>query len=246
MLYFGDENNFGNSEESPMEHTSVVDYRELNLHTLNEPRYSHLKLLLFWPSFGIVFFILERVWIRDSYHMMFCPLDDHIPFCEWFVIPYFFWFVFIIGMHIYTLLYDVPTFRKFIRYLAITYWASVAVYILFPNCQEFRPVEFAWENWMVHVVQFLYSFDTNTSVCPSLHVVGSMSVMFAAWNSRHFSTLPWKIVFGIVAFLISISTIFLRQHSVLDLLAALPICLVAYYIVYRAPEKKKQATAEPQ
>ena len=89
MLYFGDENNFGNSEESPMEHTSVVDYRELNLHTLNEPRYSHLKLLLFWPSFGIVFFILERVWIRDSYHMMFCPLDNHIPFCEWFVIPYF-------------------------------------------------------------------------------------------------------------------------------------------------------------
>ena len=230
MLYFGDENNFGNSEESPMEHTSVVDYRELNLHTLNEPRYSHLKLL----------------WIRDSYHMMFCPLDDHIPFCEWFVIPYFFWFVFIIGMHIYTLLYDVPTFRKFIRYLAITYWASVAVYVLFPNCQEFRPVEFAWDNWMVHVVQFLYSFDTNTNVCPSLHVVGSMSVMFAAWNSRHFSTLPWKIVFGIVAFLISISTIFLRQHSVLDLLAALPICLVAYYIVYRAPEKKKQAAAEPQ
>ena len=101
MLYFGDENNFGNSEESPMEHTSVVDYRELNLHTLNDPRYSPLKLLLFWPSFGIVFFILERVWICDNYHMMFCPLDDHIPFCEWFVIPYFFWFVFINGMHIY-------------------------------------------------------------------------------------------------------------------------------------------------
>ncbi len=229
-----------------MEHTSIVDYRDLNFRTLNEPRYSHLKLLLFWPSFGIVFFILERVWIRDSYHIMSCALDSHIPFCEWFVIPYFFWFLFIIGMHLYTLLFDVPTFRKFIRYLAITYWASVAVYILFPNCQEFRPVEFARDNWMVHVVQFLYGFDTNTNVCPSLHVVGSLAVMFGAWNSRHFSTLPWKIAFGIAAFLISISTIFLRQHSVLDLLAALPICFAAYYIVYRAPEKRKQAVSEPQ
>ncbi len=155
-----------------MEHTSIVDYRDLNFRTLNEPRYSHLKLLLFWPSFGIVFFIL---WIRDSYHIMSCALDSHIPFCEWFVIPYFFWFLFIIGMHLYTLLFDVPTFRKFIRYLAITYWASVAVYILFPNCQEFRPVEFARDNWMVHVVQFLYGFDTNTT-----------SVLLSMWSA------PWQ------------------------------------------------------
>lgn len=119
-----------------MDDTKIVDYRQLRLHTLNEPRYAHLKLLLFWPSFGIVFFILERVWIRDSYHIMSCPLDAHIPFCEWFVIPYFFWFIFIIGMHVYTLLYDVPTFRRFIRYLAITYWASVAVYILFPTVRS--------------------------------------------------------------------------------------------------------------
>ena len=158
-----------------MEQTEMVDYRQLSLKTLNEPRYSHVKLLLFWPSFGIVFYILERVWIRDGYHIMSCPLDAHIPFCEWFVIPYFFWFIFIIGMHIYTLLYDVPTFQKFIRYLAITYWASVAVYILFPNCQEFRPMEFTRDNWMVHVVQFLYGFDTNTNVCP-------LSMWLAPWR----------------------------------------------------------------
>lgn len=207
-----------------MEQTEMVDYRQLSLKTLNEPRYSHVKLLLFWPSFGIVFYILERVWIRDGYHIMSCSLDAHIPFCEWFVIPYFFWFIFIIGMHIYTLLYDVPTFQKFIRYIAITYWASVAVYILFPNCQEFRPVEFTRDNWMVHVV-------------------GSMAVMFAAWHSKKFSTRGWKIAFGIMAFVISVSTVFLRQHSVLDLLAAVPICLIAAYIVYGREDKRIKAQA---
>ena len=43
-----------------MDDTKIVDYRQLRLHTLNEPRYAHLKLLLFWPSFGIVFYILEQ------------------------------------------------------------------------------------------------------------------------------------------------------------------------------------------
>ena len=75
-----------------MEQTEMVDYRQLSLKTLNEPRYSHVKLLLFWPSFGIVFYILERVWIRDGYHIMSCSLDAHIPFCEWFALPYVMWY----------------------------------------------------------------------------------------------------------------------------------------------------------
>lgn len=219
-----------------MDEIKPVDYRQLNLKTLNEPRYAHLKLLLFWPCFGVVFFILERVWIRDGYHVMHCPVDDVIPFCQWFVIPYFFWFLFIIGMHLYTLRYDIPAFRRFIRYLAITYWMSVAVYILYPTCQEFRPEEFAQNNWMIQVVKFLYGFDTNTNVCPSLHVVGSVAVMLAAWDTERFSTGIWRWAFGIAAFTISISTVFLRQHSVLDLIAALPICIVAYLIVYRTPK----------
>lgn len=62
-----------------MEQTEMVDYRQLSLKTLNEPRYSHVKLLLFWPSFGIVFYILERVWIRDGYHIMPAPWTPTFP-----------------------------------------------------------------------------------------------------------------------------------------------------------------------
>lgn len=78
---------------------------------------------------------------------------------------------------------------------------------------------------------------------PSLHVVGSMAVMFAAWHSKKFSTRGWRIAFGIMAFVISVSTVFLRQHSVLDLLAAVPICLIAAYIVYGREDKRIKAQA---
>lgn len=210
----------------------MVDYRKLTWKGLRGPEFSHLLLLLYWPVFGILFFLVERVWIREGYFATHCPLDNLIPFCELFVIPYFFWFLFLIGIHIYTLLFDVETFRKLMRYIMLTYTASLIIYVVFPNCQEFRPVVMPRDNVFTRVVSFLYSFDTNTNVCPSLHVVGSMAVLSAAWNSRHFSTRPWRIAFTVAALLISISTLFLRQHSVVDLLAALPICYVAYVRVY--------------
>ena len=40
------------------------------------------------------------------------------------------------------------------------------------------------------------------------------------------------------ALLISVSTVFLKQHSVLDVLAALPLCAAAYLLVYA----RKQVT----
>ena len=230
-----------------MDRHQMVDYRKLRLHNLNSTDFSHLKMLIYWPVFGFVFYLIEDVWIRDSYMAMYCPLDDYIPFCAWFVIPYFFWFVFLIGIHLYTLLFDVPAFRHLLAYIMFTYTASTVIFVLFPNCQAFRPAVMPRDNILTDIVAWLYSFDTNTNVCPSLHVVGSVAVMLAAWDSKHFSTPGWKIAFGISAFLVSISTIFLRQHSVLDLLAAIPVCMLGYYAVYgKHYYKKRKFNVAPQ
>ncbi|MBQ8402217.1 MAG: hypothetical protein IJX14_09845, partial [Clostridia bacterium] len=53
------------------------------------------------------------------YHPAHSPLDDCIPFIEWFMIPYMFWFLYLVGIHIYTLLYDVDSFRRLIRFIII-------------------------------------------------------------------------------------------------------------------------------
>lgn len=223
-----------------MNRGQVVDYRKLRLKNLNSPEFSHLKLLLYWPIFGILFYLVERVFLRDEYFVMYCPLDEYIPFLEWFVIPYFFWFIFLIGIHVYTLLFDVDAFRRLMYYIIITYTVSLVIFMIFPNCQAFRPRVLPRENVLTDIVAWLYSFDTNTNVCPSLHVVGSSAVMFAAWDSRHFSTRGWKIAFAVAALIISISTIFLRQHSVLDLLAAVPVCMLGHYAVYGKQEYRQK------
>lgn len=206
----------------------MTDYRQFRLNKLSTPEFEHLKYLAYWPVFGLLFLTVERLWVRERYYPVHCALDDAIPFCEYFLIPYLFWFVFLIGIHIYTLLFDTEGFKKLMRFIILTYSAAMLIYMIFPNCQELRPVEFQRDNVFTRLMAALYRFDTSTNVCPSIHVIGSVGVMLCAWHSKHFSTAGWRIAFGLAALLISVSTVFLKQHSVIDVLAALPICVAAY------------------
>ena len=62
-------------------------------HRLEKARqYRHLLLCLFWVVYGIVFTLIERYLTAESYYPMHCALDDWIPFCELFIIPYTFWY----------------------------------------------------------------------------------------------------------------------------------------------------------
>lgn len=216
-----------------MRKAEMIDYRQFRFQKLNTPEYEHLKYLAYWPLFGFFFLLVERLWIRESYFPVHCAWDDAIPFCEYFLIPYLFWFVFLIGIHIYTLLFDTKSFVKMMKFIILSYSAAMLIYILFPNCQELRPLTFERDNLFTRFLEGFYQFDTNTNVCPSIHVIGSVAVALAAWNSRHFHKAGWRIAFCISAFLISISTVFLKQHSLLDIFAAIPICLISGAVVYR-------------
>ena len=224
-----------------MRKTAIVDYRKFRFSKLNTSEFEHLKYLAYWPVFGLLFLTVERLWIRERYYPVSCPLDDRIPFCEYFLIPYLFWFVFLAGIHVYTLLYDTESFKKLMKFIIVSYSAAMLIYILFPNCQELRPVIFERDNIFTHFIERFYQFDTNTNVCPSIHVIGSVAVMLCEWNSRHFNTKGWRIAFGLAALLISISTIFLKQHSVVDIIAAIPICVIAYMVSFRKDKSRREA-----
>ncbi len=212
---------------------SFVDYRQLRPGNLNSERFRHLWLLLFWPIYGLAFAFVERWYQVPEYHIMYMPLDDKIPFCEYFLIPYLFWFVFLVGIIVYTLFFDTECFKKFMWYIIITYSVTIIIYLIYPTAQELRPESFARDNVFTRFIAGFYEFDTNTNVCPSIHVIGSLAVMFAAWNSKHFSTPGWKAAFAVVALLICVSTVFLKQHSIVDVFAAIPLCLIAYPIAFR-------------
>lgn len=212
----------------------MINYRRLNLRTITSPEYSHVLLLLYWPLFFLAFKVMEKLVVKD-YFVMYCPLDDMIPFCEYFVIPYVFWFFYIISMLIYGLLYDRGCFRRFMWSIIISYTAALVIFILFPNGQDLRPVTFQRDNVFTRYLAEFYNVDTNTNVFPSIHVLGAMMVFFAGFTCRRFAAPGWRIYFSLTTVLIILSTLFLKQHSVLDVLGALAICALVYPACYQQP-----------
>lgn len=216
-----------------------MDYRGLRFDNINTPQYSHVKLLAYWPLFGFLFWFAEKVYPVQKYIVVESSIDRLIPFCELFVFPYVLWYFYLIGIHVYTFFYDVEAFKKLMKYIIFTYTLSLVIYFLFPTCQLLRPTHFERQNILTEFMAWFYTFDTNTNVCPSLHVIGSIAVMHTAWHTKGLKGRKSKIIFAITTFFISISTVFLKQHSVIDILAALPICMMAYRM-YFAKDTDKQ------
>lgn len=209
----------------------VVDYRTFRLSKINAPEFSHLKLLLGWVGYFILYFLTENLIPAENCYSVRCWIDDLIPFSEIFLIPYVFWYVLIVISLGYFLLYNVESFKCLQTYIIITQIAAMAVYIAFPNRQDLRPVEFPRDNFLTQCIGLLYRFDTNTGVCPSLHVAYSLGIG-SVWLKEKQASRLWKGFVVAAVILICLSTMFIKQHSAVDFFAALPVCLLAECVVY--------------
>ena len=215
----------------------VVDYRTFRLNKINEPQFAHLKLLLGWVVYFALYFLTENLIPAEKCRPVHMWLDDVIPFHEVFLIPYVFWYFLIVFSLGYFLLYHVDSFKRLQTYIIVTQLTAMAIYILFPSRQDLRPAIFPRDNFLTDCIRILYAFDTNTGVCPSLHVAYSIGIA-SVWTKEKGASIWWKSFVVVAVILICLSTMFIKQHSAVDFFAALPVCLLAEFIVYHRPKAR--------
>ena len=215
----------------------AVEYRNFHFSKLNTREFSHLKLLFGWVGYFILYFLTEALIPVSRCTPVHCFLDDWIPFWEWFVIPYVLWYGLVAGSLLYFALYDIGAFRKLSTYLIITQAVAMAAYILLPSRQDLRPSVFPRENLLTAAIGLLYRIDTNTNVCPSLHVAYSLGIG-STWLRQDIPR-GWKGALCLFVLLICLSTAFIKQHSVVDGLAALPLCLFAEWFVFYRKKRRR-------
>ena len=220
----------------------VVDYRQFRLSKLYDPQFAHLKLLLGWVVYFLFYFLTENFIPVENCHVIHSALDDRIPFNEFFFIPYCFWYLLIVISLGYFALYDVENFRNLQTFIIITQVVAMTVYILYPSVQNLRPTEFARDNFFTWLAGIIYTLDTPTGVCPSLHVAYSLGIG-SCWLKEKSASKLWKgfVVFSVI--LISLSTAVVKQHSVVDIAAALPVGLLAEILVFGKYWKNKLRNA---
>ena len=209
----------------------VVNYGEFRPSKINEPRFAHIKLLGGWIVYFILYFVTENLIPVERCHVVHCRLDDLIPFNEGFLILYCYWFALVVLSLLWFFLYDIRAFRRLQIYIMITQAVAMIAYILWPSVQDLRPATFARDNVLTRLMAFIYAFDTPTGVCPSLHVAYSMGIA-SVWCHQKNASRGWKAFMILSAVLISISTSFVKQHSMVDIVAAIPVGLLAEYLVF--------------
>ena len=127
--------------------------------------------------------------------------------------------------------------REFYQYCIFLFTGMTLFLIvstLYPNGHLLRPNTFARNNIFTFAVQILYQADTATNIFPSLHVYNSIAAHRAVANSE---TLAGNRLIRGGSFVLMVSiilaTMFLKQHSVLDVISGILLGLVMEQLVYR-------------
>ncbi len=222
-------------------HKIDFDYKNFSFKKLFTREYAYLFMILYWVLYCVVYYILEALVVAENYRPVHSALDDVIPFCEFFIVPYVLWYAHLFFEHLYLLIFDTKTFKKLMLYIIIVFTVSHLTYVFYPTCQNLRPDILPRDNIFSDAVLWLYNIDTNTNVCPSMHVSGALGLMFAAIHSEKISKV-FKIGLSTLSILTVMATVFLKQHSVVDVFWALPVSFLAYYLLFLRNNKKKKVS----
>lgn len=196
-------------------------------------KYKHIvPLLIYAPIYLIWFGHLERT--VKHYRLIHVALDDYIPFCEVFIVPYLLWFVYVAATVAFFFLKDKDDYYKCCTFLFTGMTVFLLVSTLWPNGHHLRPFILPRENIFTELVAMIYRADTPTNLWPSIHVYNSIGAHLAVMHNETLrSKKPIWMGSGILALSIILSTMFIKQHSVFDVLTGILMGAFMYVLVYR-------------
>lgn len=96
-------------------------------------KYRHAWVLLYGFIYFPWFTYLERH-NASEYFFIHSPLDDYIPFVEYFIVPYLLWFAFIAAAILYFLFTDKEGFYKLTAFLFTGMTIFLIICSHFPEC----------------------------------------------------------------------------------------------------------------
>lgn len=203
------------------------------LHSLRQWYAAHRYCLwlLYFVFYLTAFFTLEHV--IQEWTLIVCPLDDLIPYCEWFVFLYGLWFIFFPGALAYFLFGGHG--RDFANLCLLMFSGmtiSLLIYVIWPNGLDLRVAD-TGADLAGQLVAALQGFDSAGNVCPSIHCSSSAAVAVAVQKSDALrGRTGVQIACWLVAGGICLSTLFIKQHSIVDVVCGVGLTFLLTVPVY--------------
>lgn len=191
-----------------------------------------IPFILYLIGYLLWFKLLEEI-PRVRYHDLASVIDRMIPFAEIFIVPYISWFALQAAWVSFLFFYDREAYDKLVTILMFGMTVFLVVSTIYPTALTLRPWHIARDNVFVDAVRWLWSIDTATNVWPSIHVYNTTALMFTLFTTRDRNVIQKvRIPMCVWCVLIILSTMFLKQHSVGDVLSGLALAGIGYSMVY--------------
>lgn len=186
----------------------------------------------------MIIYLTWFAWLEDTnkknYQIIHVNLDDYIPFLEIFVVPYFLWFAYVAAVVLFLFLKSKQEYYRACCFLFTGMTVFLIISTLWPNGHHLRNTVTLGDNIFAQMVALLWKTDTPTNLWPSIHVYNSLGAHFAIIRSANLENRKWiKIASCVLAVSIILSTMFIKQHSVFDVITGIALGTLMYALVYR-------------
>ena len=189
-----------------------------------------LPMAIYMAVYMPTFFWVESLNPAGGFHIIHTAVDDLIPVVEVFIIPYALWLPYlVIGMIAIAIRSRVLS-RKTSYMLMAGMTLFIIISLAYPNALELRAHIPDRDNIFMTCINYLHSIDTPTDVFPSLHVYDAIVV--AAGLHLTFKEKKLLLVLSdILVVLIVLSTVFIKQHSIIDVIGAFAIFIPVFIVI---------------
>lgn len=215
-------------------------------------QHKYLLLLLYLPVYLIAFFTIDK--IPADHYVIRCSLDSLIPFNEYMVIPYALWFFWFPGWVFFfayqTVRYErqqgtegrkEDAVRDFVKLCIVMFTGmtlSLITYVVWPNAIDLREPLLS-DNLCARAVELIRAADTPYGVCPSIHISTIVTEALVIRDSRLPVLTPSVRIYSyIITAMITWSTMAIKQHSIVDVIAGALLALLLY-MIYRHFERAR-------
>jgi membrane-associated phospholipid phosphatase len=184
------------------------------------------------PMVGLVTLVPFYIFIADmmrarTVHIPAVALDRLLPLRPEWALVYGTLYLFLIVLPVFIVREQEQIRRTVLAYLTIWITAFI-VFLAYPTMAS-RPAEVIGKGFAVWCLRFLYELDPPYNCFPSLHVVHSFVSALACYRVHR----RVGIAAGMCASLVGVSTLFTKQHYILDVIAGILLASVAYAIFLR-------------
>ena len=189
-------------------------------------------MIVFAVIHMIIYEFTNHFLLFGKWNEVYCALDERLPLVQWFVLPYIYWFFFVGGALILALITGLDELKRLVKYMMVSVIPVYPIFVFYPSCMPLRPDRVEGAGFIPTLLNLLFSVDDPHNIFPSLHVVWAVGAMIALGRTKWFASKAGKLFLAVSTVMISVSTFMIKQHSVLDVIGALPFYLLGWYLAY--------------